>query len=190
MEPTDIRRGVILSRATRRQAIGLFCALGLIFAAYLATGSLVGHLPVDSAGWFWLDLPSFALLACVLAVYAKWRGEQREVAVRWQADARICEIAGASCEGTWEVMGKSLQRVSEWTVAVVFLAAIAVGMAALGVWELAHSHHVRDMAQGIQMLCDASGPSVLILLNWPFRARRFRYVVTLRRGTERMRVLT
>ncbi|WP_206830572.1 hypothetical protein [Alicyclobacillus fructus] len=189
METRDVRRGLVHSRATRLQGIVMCSTLGLICASYVVVETLIRNLPARSPGWYWLDLPAFALLAWVAAAYAMWRGDRQEIAIRWQEGAPTCEIVGGSLQGTWEVLGKS-RRASDWVAAVMFLAACAAGIAALGIRELMQAHDVHGMAQGLQTLCDAAGPSLLILLNWPFRAKPFRHVVTLRRGKERMRVLT
>ncbi|WP_206880300.1 hypothetical protein [Alicyclobacillus mali (ex Roth et al. 2021)] len=188
METHDMRRGVVHSRVTRLQAIVMCSTLCLICAAYVAVGTLIRNLPARSPEWYWLDLPGFALLAWVAAAYAMWRGDGEEIAIRWQEGSPTCEIAGGSHQGTWTVLGKSSSS-SDWVAAVMFLTACAAGIAALGVKELVQAHDVHGMAQGLQTLCDAAGPSLLILLNWPFRAKPFRHVVNLRRGAERMRVL-
>jgi len=72
--------------------------------------------------------------------------------------------------------------------AMILLAICEAMLFAVAIRDLCQAHDARGIAEGVQSRCEACAPSLLVMLNWPYPAKPFRYVMALRHDLQRMSV--
>lgn len=188
---TQVCEGRVRSYVTRRQLIGVLLVLVPLFAAYVVAQPALQNVPPSSAAWFWLDAPAFGIVVCLAILYRRmWRHAQQPIVLYWREGNQECEIAQGPYQGTWKVLrGPRSRKSGEIMAAVILVAVFEMVFFAAGIAGLLQAHDAREAAQNVQLLCEACFPGLLVVINWPYAFKGFRYVADLHRGSERMTIM-